>query len=305
MAINSEKITLLGGSDESVQRFLEAKLRKLEGLFDELDALDDAQVQLYLVARSMSICRVTYYMRCLPPSDSLRAFLTAYSNRLRLSLANLLNRDELPDRAWRQAKLKHSEAGLGLGDPLLTVDAAFISSVSSTMQLSLGFLGRVEDGEHGVADATLFEPTLAATVERYNATLPDAAARYDARNLPYGLKQEALSTPLVEAEYAAFEATFANMPPAEGEPHIARLRSCRAPESSAWLVAVPNDRFKTKMSQESFRVAVELRLGILRSEGDGARSTVAVPSSTLAALTPRLARPLVSLRFAMIISRKL
>ena len=135
------------------------------------------------------------------------------------------------------------------------------------MQLSLGFMGRVEDGEHGVADATLLEPTLGAVVERYNGSLPVEAARYEARNLPYGLKQEALSAPLTEAEYATFEASFAAMPPAEGQPHLARLRSCRAPESSAWLVAVPNDRFKTKMSQESFRVAVELRLGILRSEG--------------------------------------
>jgi hypothetical protein len=128
-------------------------------------------------------------------------------------------------------------------------------------------MGRAEDGEHGVADATTVEPNLAEVVERYNASLPDEAARYDAHNLPYGLRQEALSAPLMEAEYAAFEGVFAALPPAEGQPNIARLRSCRAPESYAWLTAVPNDRFKTKMSQESFRAAVELRLGIVRSAG--------------------------------------
>ena len=232
------------GSEEFVNEFLEAKRQKLEALFNEIDALDDAQVQLYLIARSMSVCRVTYYMRCLPPSATLRSFLEAYSARLRLSLTNLLNRDSVTDLAWRQAKLKYSEAGLGLGDPLLTLDAAFISSVSSTLQLSLGFMGRAEDGEHGVADATTVEPILAEVVERYNASLPDEAARYDAHNLPYGLRQEALSVPLMEAEYAAFEGVFAALPPAEGQPNIARLRSCRAPESYAWLTAVPNDRFK-------------------------------------------------------------
>ena len=78
-----------------------------------------------------------------------------------------MNRDSVTDLAWRQAKLKYSEAGLGLGDPLLTLDAAFISSVSSTLQLSLGFMGRAEDGEHGVADATTVEPILAEVVERF------------------------------------------------------------------------------------------------------------------------------------------
>ena len=48
----------------------------------------------------------------------------------------------IPDRAWRQAKLKYSEAGLGLGDPLLTVDAAFISSVSSTNKIYLDDINR-------------------------------------------------------------------------------------------------------------------------------------------------------------------
>ena len=56
------------GSEEFVNEFLEAKRQKLEALFNEIDALDDAQVQLYLIARSMSVCRVT--MRCLPPSPT-------------------------------------------------------------------------------------------------------------------------------------------------------------------------------------------------------------------------------------------
>ena len=69
-----------------VKEYLDAKLNKLEALFTAIDGLDDAQVQLYLITRSMSICRVTHLMRCLPPTPELTAFITSYSNVLRLWL---------------------------------------------------------------------------------------------------------------------------------------------------------------------------------------------------------------------------
>ena len=151
---------------------------------------------------------------------------------------------------------------------MLTIDAAFISSVSSTSQLCLGFMGRHEDGEHGVFDSTAFEPELAAAVGRYNAAVPDGAAEYVADSLPHGLKQDALSAPLYEAEYAAFETSFLHLPEAERRIHYARLRSCRSLESGAFLLAPPNEHMKTKMPDTYFRsVAVEQRLGILHVEG--------------------------------------
>ena len=255
------------GSPAFVEQFLSTKLSKLEALFSAIDALDDAQVQLYLLTRSMSICRVTHLMRCLPPTHELRNFIDAYSNLLRRSITNLLNREDLTDAAWRQAQLKYSEAGLGLGNPQLTLDAAFISSVSGSMQLALGFMGRLEDGEHGVFDATAFEPLLEETVQRYNAALPAEAARYEARTLPHGLRQDALSLPLMEAEYEAVEMSFSELADNERMVNTARLRSCRSSESSAFLTAVPNEKFKTKMISSHFRVAVELRLGSLHCAG--------------------------------------
>ena len=250
-----------------VKEYLDTKLNKLEALFTAIDGLDDAQVQLYLITRSMSICRVTHLMRCLPPTPELTAFITSYSNMLRRSLTNLLNREEMSDASWRQAQLKYSEAGLGLGNPLITRDAAFISSVSSSMQLALGFMDRSDDGQHGVFDATSFEPMLEEAVTRYNDELPAEAPRYDARTLPYGLRQEALSAPLMEAEYEAVEASFNLLADNERLINIARVRSCRSSESSAFLTAVPNENFKTKMISSHFRVAVELRLGILHCVG--------------------------------------
>ena len=173
----------------------------------------------------------------------------------------------MTDASWRQAQLKYSEAGLGLGNPLITRDAAFISSVSSSMQLALGFMDRSDDGQHGVFDATSFEPMLEEAVARYNDTLPAEAPRYDARTLPYGLRQEDLSAPLMEAEYEAVEASFNLLADNERLINIARVRSCRSSESSAFLTAVPNENFKTKMISSHFRVAVELRLGILHCVG--------------------------------------
>ena len=173
----------------------------------------------------------------------------------------------ITDAAWRQAQLKYSEAGLGLGNPQLTLDAAFISSVSSSIQLALGFMGRLEDGEHGVFDATAFEPLLAASVDGYNADLPAGAPRYEARTLPHGLRQDALSLPLMEAEYEAVEASFNQLADNERLINTARVRSCRSSESSAFLTAVPNEKFKTKMASSHFSAAVELRLGILHCAG--------------------------------------
>ena len=255
------------GSPAFINEFLTDKLRKLEALFTAIDALDDAQVQLYLLTRSMSICRVTHLMRCLPPTAELRDFVNSYSDLLRRSLTNLLNREDITEAAWRQAQLKYSEAGLGLGNPQLTLDAAFISSVSGSVQLALGFMGRLEDGEHGVFDATTFEPLLEESVGRYNAALPVEAARYDARTLPHGLRQDALSLPLMEAEYEAVEASFNLLADNERLINLARVRSCRSSESGAFLSAVPNEKFKTKMISSHFRVAVELRLGILHCVG--------------------------------------
>lgn len=215
----------------------------------------------------MSICRVTHLMRCLPPTAELRDFIDSYSSLLRRSLTNLLNREDVTDASWRQAQLKYSEAGLGLGNPQLTLDAAFISSVSGSVQLALGFMGRLEDGEHGIFDATAVEPLLEESVSRYNAALPVEAARYEARTLPHGLRQDALSLPLMEAEYEAVETSFNLLADNERLINLARVRSCRSSESGAFLNAVPNEKFKTKMISSHFRVAVELRLGILHCVG--------------------------------------
>ena len=135
------------------------------------------------------------------------------------------------------------------------------------MQLALGFMDRLEDGQHGVFDATAFEPLLEEAVARYNDALPADAPRYEARTLPHGLRQEALSAPLMEAEYEAVEASFNLLADNERLINIARVRSCRSSESSAFLTAVPNENFKTKMISSHFRVDVELRLGILHCVG--------------------------------------
>ena len=128
-------------------------------------------------------------------------------------------------------------------------------------------MGRLEDGEHGVFDATTFEPLLEESVNRYNDTLPPTAPRYDAHTLPHGLRQDVLSVPIMETEYAAFEACFDQLPDNERLINIARVRSCRSSESGAFLTAVPNENFKTKMAPSHFSAAVELRLGILHCAG--------------------------------------
>ena len=99
-------------------------------------------------------------------------------------------------------------------------------------------LGPDEDGEHGIFDATAFEPALEDAVARYNDALPAEAPRYEARTLPHGLRQDALSAPLMEAEYAAVEESFNGLPDNERRVNIARLRSCKTAESSAFLTAV-------------------------------------------------------------------
>ena len=71
----------------------------------------------------------------------------------------------------------------------------------------------------------------------------------------------------MEAEYEAVEASFNLLADNERLINIARVRSCRSSESSAFLTAVPNENFKTKMISSHFRVAVELRLGILHCVG--------------------------------------
>jgi hypothetical protein len=71
----------------------------------------------------------------------------------------------------------------------------------------------------------------------------------------------------MEAEYTAVEASFNALPDNERQVNLARLRSCKSPESSAFLTAVPNENFKTKMASTHFQVAVELRLGCLHCVG--------------------------------------
>ena len=156
--ITDSGVRVLGspvGSPVFVKQFLSDAVDKIERLTDLLPRLQQSQTQYCLLRSCMSLPKFGYLLRttlCLDHPEVLRRFDGVTRNSLNDLLGTVLD-----NKSWYQATLPVSSAGLGLRNASDHYIAAYIASITGSLdlilQLTHGEAGlRSETGHRGEAD---------------------------------------------------------------------------------------------------------------------------------------------------------
>jgi hypothetical protein len=227
------------------QHFLLERLSSTWALLDTLHTLGHPQAELLLLRSCLSTCRVTYFLRCTPPS-SWTSLAAQFDSRLRRELCRLLPADGFgfTDTHWRIASLPLSAGGLGLASASLLLESAFLSSYTFTLSLQ----------DRLLPPSTPPSSEFSAAVYTYQLRVPS----YSAHQRPSGSPHDT-TTSLGAAVVAAERATLLS----EVDRRTSSLLlSSSLPHAFAWLLALPDGRFHLTMDSMAFRCRLAYHLGV-------------------------------------------
>jgi len=236
---SSEDLSLLGApvTSAGIPTALRRKVEALKRLYSRLPALH-AHSALYLLKNCLALPKLLYLLRCSPTflaSEELKYI----DDTLRSCLETITN-SKLEDSQWNQATLPVSTGGLGLGNIHELATPAYLASVHGFSALIRSILpARVESAAHPTIHAAL-----ALWTTRSDEAPPSAVA-----------SQKSWLKPLQSKRYLEMLTSQTT-----GQSR-ARLLGVSAPESGAWLQALPVPSLGTFLDDNSLRVAVGLRLG--------------------------------------------
>ena len=232
--------TLLGAPIQSgtgVNSALASKTEDLRTMSARLSFLP-SHAALYLLRNAFALPKLLYLLRTAPCSDSNE--LAQYDDVLRAALASLLN-VELSTAAWDQASLPLRWGGIGVRSALRLAPSAFLASAAGAAELlSLILPGRVL----AVPDAAVVR--VGATWKALcGGPEPVGGCRGKQREWDEGCCKRVAEGLRVGAD----------------ERTTARLLASCAPDSGAWLSAVPIASLGLNLDNNALRIAVGLRLG--------------------------------------------
>ena len=132
--LNKNGVDLLGspifGSDVFFEDFVKSKVESILAMQSHPVDIDDPQVALHLLQSCLSLCKLNYLLRTVPPNavaESCKLFDIGLRNSLETIIHSSLN-----DTSWLQATLPISLGGLGLRLASTSAPAAYIGSLNST-----------------------------------------------------------------------------------------------------------------------------------------------------------------------------
>ena len=240
--IPAQDATLLGssiGDVNSITSVLSGKTKLLQGMGERLKYLS-SQDGLLLLRHSFSIPKVLHLLRSAPTFVS--SGLTSYDEVQRSILESITN-VSLDDSAWIQASLPVKNGGLGIRSAVDLAPSAYLASVASTRQLVL----RILPSRLQIVDMPFESEALSCWSIGHDFPAPvDTDAHL--QKAWDRCTVESLASNLLE-----------NAPDA---PSRAHLLAASAPESEAWLNALPLSSLGLRMDDNAVRVAVGLRLGV-------------------------------------------
>ena len=237
-----EMATLLGspiGEIESINAVLEKKISDLQTLGERLKVLN-AHDALCLIKNAFSLPKLLYTLRTAPCFQS--ALLTSFDDLQRCLLESICN-ITLSESGWKQASLPITSGGIGIRSAVLLAPSAYLASAAGCASMSLTIL---PESFHNMD-----------CPQRAQALISWKSAASVQVEPPTGAKacrQKCWDSPLVDG-------CFASLLSSASPQGRVRLLASQQKEAGAWLSAPPVSALGLRMSDESIRIAVGLRVG--------------------------------------------
>ncbi|XP_055336340.1 uncharacterized protein LOC129586883 [Paramacrobiotus metropolitanus] len=233
-----ENLCLLGAPllKDGIKSAIQQKTEVMRLIANRLELLPKHQAY-FLLKCSLSAPKVIHLLRCCPSFEA-RDSLIEFDEVLRESLQSICN-VRMDPPAWRQASLPVRCGGLGIRRVDELALPAYLASIHATRSLVSKLLphsSEVDADDH---------------IALWSYLCDDASPPLlESRHL-----QRAWDTPYCSAEQATllYEATDAT--------NKARLLATSTPESGVWTHALPSSSIGNLLDDESFRIAVAIRLG--------------------------------------------
>ena len=223
-------------NDESLPKALKIKVDEVGLLVSRLPSLH-AHIALYLLKNCLAISKLIYRLRCCP-SWKAPDQLADFDRVVRQGLELIIN-STIEDDTWFQASLPVGRVGIGTRSaPDLSVPA-FLASFLSTTELVNNLPG-----------ITTLDPAWSDGLLKWLETSGTDV-------IPTSKYQRDWEAPILEKKSNILLAS-AITPKAE-----ARIRAVTRKEYGDFLNAIPFASIGTLMNNETFRIAVGLRLGIM------------------------------------------
>ena len=222
----------------AVDRALEQKTNELKKAISRLSTLH-AHDALVMLRISLSIPQLMYTLRTASCHGSFR--LTEFDIALKDGLSSILNVN-LSEDQWNQASLPVRDGGLGIRSAASLATSAFLASAARTNDLQSRILPQPV--------STIHEHIIETTLQRWSVQSGTSAPEgVEAHN------QKAWDSKCIKVIKDNL------MLNAVDNKDKARLLATQAPHSGDWLVATPITAIGLRMSNETIRVAVGIRLG--------------------------------------------
>jgi hypothetical protein len=239
--ILSNKAELLGAplTLESAEILFRKKITSFQTMINRLNTIP-SHVAYYLLKHSLAIPRLVYMLRS-APMFKLPHLLDEFDSLLKSALENITN-CSIDSSSFKQVSLPVHLGGLGIRHTTSLATPCFLSSSFSSSNLVSQIL-------------PLF---ITAMYDNYVMEAQDLWKLISCNDLPDDLmkcKQAAWESPIFSKISSELLAS------SKSEICTARILANRVKESGAWLNALPSRNLGTLLDNDSFRIAIGLRMG--------------------------------------------
>ena len=238
--VTEEGLEILGAplSRSGIKKSVETKGRVVEKFCQDLNTLNNAHSEYYLLKSSLGVPRVIHLMRSSPVHE-FPHLLRRFDQLSQDTLERILN-VKLQDNSFLTASLPVRYGGLGIrrvSDHALACYLSSIYAVSKVVELIL--------------------PT--ESVCQFNNTKTQIYERFQETHGP--LPANELSSQH-KIDQALIEKLVSEFPPSESAFVEARKKAISHKMSGRWLEAIPSLELGTMLDNNTFRIASALRLGL-------------------------------------------
>jgi len=241
IVLKENEIDLLGAplTDSGIPAALKSKLVELKRMVGRLREMNSHQA-FFLLRHSLSIPKLTYLLRTTPCWRAMND-LVSYDQYLKSSLEAIIN-CQLDSRAWNEASLSIKCGGIGIRNVTNLCYSSFLGSYYSTSDLWHGIL------------PSYIHPSVELSTEALSAWF--SITDRDILVSPECKFQHHWDKHICSAIHQQlFESSTSDI-------DKSRILANVATDSSSWLNALPCSSLGTLLDNQSFRIAISLRLGL-------------------------------------------
>ena len=247
----SDGFTVLGvplGPPRFVEAEFQLVISKSQLLINKLPLLNDPQISFALLSKCFGFCRVSYFLRCSPPSFT-SSLSSSFDSLMVKTFESIIGKD-LSEHAKLQLSLPIKDGGMGIRSCSKHAPAAFIASLNAC--------------ESHISRVIGPSPTI-LSLEKKDALsyLSKSLGSNLLGNLPLSYSQKVISEAIDKASLASLldQSSFAS---------VSRIRSCSGPHGSLLLYAPLSPSRGCKLNSQEFSFFISSRLGLanLCNSGD-------------------------------------